>query len=382
MKDYYQLLNVSRWASPEQIKQAYREHAKHFHPDRHQNSPFFTERFREIQEAYEVLSDARRRADYDARQSSGTSGNTQAPPPRASAEQQSEINRQRNEINQQRAEIARQQTEIAHQQARVQEMEAELRQYQWLDGWRRRTDWFYSEWRQRQRNWRFGLLSIALLGIFWLFTGPFNRSLPIFLHSGDRILADARDDLRYGNNEKVISEVAMYLSTRYGPANISDQQRAALFVERARAKVNLENDSGAIRDYSLAVQFDLPDAATAYAERGVLFHQGGSPLAALKDFSAAIHLDSSSVAAYKGRAMLHFGATRYHDALADYQQLCRLQPMLPEYRKMVACCYWKLGEAGQACRHWQQAAREGSRAAADSAARHCIESDNFGTSNR
>ena len=63
-KDYYQLLGVSRDAAPEEIKKAFRKLAFQSHPDRnHQDGA--AERFKEINEAYEVLGDPEKRARYD-----------------------------------------------------------------------------------------------------------------------------------------------------------------------------------------------------------------------------------------------------------------------------------------------------------------------------
>jgi len=64
-KDYYGLLGVSRDASPEDIKRAFRRLAFQCHPD-HNNEEGSAERFKEINEAYEVLSDDRKRARYDS----------------------------------------------------------------------------------------------------------------------------------------------------------------------------------------------------------------------------------------------------------------------------------------------------------------------------
>jgi len=64
-KDYYQLLGVSDKASAEEIKKAYRKLAKQYHPDANQNDPKAAERFKEIGEAYAVLSDADKRKQYD-----------------------------------------------------------------------------------------------------------------------------------------------------------------------------------------------------------------------------------------------------------------------------------------------------------------------------
>lgn len=64
MSDYYEQLGVSRDASPEQIKKAYRRMAMKYHPDV-AAEPGADEKFKQIQEAYEVLSDERKRSIYD-----------------------------------------------------------------------------------------------------------------------------------------------------------------------------------------------------------------------------------------------------------------------------------------------------------------------------
>ena len=64
-RDYYQVLGVDKSASPEDIKKAYRKLAKECHPDLHPNDKTAEERFKELNEANEVLSDADKRARYD-----------------------------------------------------------------------------------------------------------------------------------------------------------------------------------------------------------------------------------------------------------------------------------------------------------------------------
>jgi curved DNA-binding protein CbpA len=65
VKDYYYFLGIKPNASPEDIKKAYRKLSLKYHPDKNENDEFFTDRFREITEAYEILIDKDRRKIYD-----------------------------------------------------------------------------------------------------------------------------------------------------------------------------------------------------------------------------------------------------------------------------------------------------------------------------
>ncbi|NLC08000.1 MAG: molecular chaperone DnaJ [Syntrophomonadaceae bacterium] len=64
-RDYYEVLGVNRGASEAELKKAYRKLALQYHPDRNKDDPKAEEKFKEINEAYEVLSDPQKRAAYD-----------------------------------------------------------------------------------------------------------------------------------------------------------------------------------------------------------------------------------------------------------------------------------------------------------------------------
>ena len=64
-KNYYDVLGVPRNATPDQIKSAYRKLAKQYHPDFHPNDAAAAEKFKEINEANETLSDDGKRKQYD-----------------------------------------------------------------------------------------------------------------------------------------------------------------------------------------------------------------------------------------------------------------------------------------------------------------------------
>jgi molecular chaperone DnaJ len=73
-KDYYVILGVSRSASQEEIKKAYRQQALKYHPDKNPGDPEAEERFKEAAEAYEVLSDPEKRDRYDRFGHAGVGG--------------------------------------------------------------------------------------------------------------------------------------------------------------------------------------------------------------------------------------------------------------------------------------------------------------------
>src|SRR5213596_1249108 len=73
-RDYYEVLGISRSASEQEIKSAYRKLALQFHPDRNPGNQEAEEKFKEAAEAYSVLSDAQKRANYDRFGHAGVGG--------------------------------------------------------------------------------------------------------------------------------------------------------------------------------------------------------------------------------------------------------------------------------------------------------------------
>src|ERR1044071_3248732 len=80
-RDYYEILGVARNAKPEEIKKTYRKLARKYHPDLNPNNKQAEEKFKEIQEAYEVLGDADKRKKYDQLGQNWKNGADFTPPP-------------------------------------------------------------------------------------------------------------------------------------------------------------------------------------------------------------------------------------------------------------------------------------------------------------
>ena len=64
-RDYYEVLGISKGASEDEIKKAYKKMARKYHPDLNPGDKEAEEKFKEVNEAYEVLSDADKKARYD-----------------------------------------------------------------------------------------------------------------------------------------------------------------------------------------------------------------------------------------------------------------------------------------------------------------------------
>src|SRR5579862_6362351 len=78
-KDYYDVLGVSKSSSNDDIRTAYRKLARKYHPDATKNDPKMTEKFKEVQEAYDVLGDATKRKNYDQFGHAGVAGGAGEP---------------------------------------------------------------------------------------------------------------------------------------------------------------------------------------------------------------------------------------------------------------------------------------------------------------
>ena len=64
-RDYYDVLGIKRNATQDEIRRAHRKLVRQYHPDVNRNNPQMGEKFKEVQEAYDVLSDKTKRAQYD-----------------------------------------------------------------------------------------------------------------------------------------------------------------------------------------------------------------------------------------------------------------------------------------------------------------------------
>ena len=78
-KDFYKVLGVDKKASADEIKKKYRSLARDLHPDKNQGDSAREEKFKAVSEAYDILSDSKKRAEYDEARSMFERGGFRAP---------------------------------------------------------------------------------------------------------------------------------------------------------------------------------------------------------------------------------------------------------------------------------------------------------------
>lgn len=130
MKDYYYLLGISRRASTDDIKKAYRRLSLKFHPDQNEGDAFFQQRFVELQEAYDVLSDADKRLLYDMELNMANvvqKNRTNIP---NSGSNDLQIQQKQKELQQQQENLQKREQQIADRELLLQHQELKFRNEQ------------------------------------------------------------------------------------------------------------------------------------------------------------------------------------------------------------------------------------------------------------
>ena len=345
-RDYYEVLGVPRSATDDEIKQAYRQLARRYHPDVSKMADA-EERFKELGEAYEVLGDPQMRPAYDARfvrngprspfRSNGggaPSGFGRGVQQRAAAERE-------------RREQRRAEAERREQAERERQPQGTVQYYNRGRDYAAKGDYdrAIQDYNQALRSAPNFAAAYYSRGLAYTAKGDYDRAIqdynqalqltPSFAAAYyNRGLAYKRK----GEYEWAKSDFNKALTLGYDRATVeallAELRREQ--AEREREKRDICYDRGnsharngrydrAIQDYNQALQHD-PSYVPAYNNRGVAWAVKGQYNRAIRDYDQALRLDPSYVAAYNNRGKAYARKGDYDRAIRDYDRALGRNP--------------------------------------------------------
>ena len=380
--NYYQILGVSTNATGEQIKAAYREFAKNFHPDLHRNSEFFKRRFQEVQQAYEVLSGDTTRKNYDRQHANGSTYHTETV-----AELNRKVTKLTNDVKlrdgqladagKKDLELTTANTDLKKEnsilQNRLAILESKVKQTLSPNGdLKSASKWDY--YFPSYLRYLLLLLLIGYLGIYFFGNRKANNNI---------IMAKecAKLDSLYESKSyvKVVHRVDSLLrcdavidsSDKALTFHTTRLERADFLIYRGLAKREMSNDTGAIRDFTLLIIKRKVENAVPYGQRATIKFQLGDTLGGLVDVNKAIGLLKDNSYARYARVSVLFAQRKYAESLADYKEIVKYHPLDEVALSGIGVCYYYLSKRDSACVMWRRASEMGSKDAITNVKEFC-----------
>lgn len=340
MKNLYQVLGLDQSATAADIQQAYKEFATHFEPHRHANSPFFTDRFKEVLGAYETLSDPVRRQEYDA-------------------------------------------------------------DHRTVAEWKFKTQQIEAAWAAaRDRGEvtigppRAGRGTAGLLGFLLGMVVALGASAGYLRWAGKlgsagteavvkapeekapdpRPAALARRLNALLDKEKFAQTVqsadSAVLQAPFADTTKPNPDRGQALFLRAIAKQELKDAPGALRDYDAAIRAGGRGAAV-FNNRGLLRQQTGDLLGAEQDFWLAVVLEPTAGLFHLNLGSLQLEQKNFAQAEAQLRAATAAEPTNPEAWLLLGNARHELKQAAAACEAWKKGAELGFEPAIENAQLFC-----------
>jgi tetratricopeptide (TPR) repeat protein len=220
--------------------------------------------------------------------------------------------------------------------------------------------------------WRNILLSGVILIIFGLCYKNYNISET----SIDLSKQCARiDDLIEAGKARIAIRIADSLiksKNAINPKKLLSRKGKKLFPSdiiwlRAYAKSQINNDTGAIRDYTLFLSDSnsAENRYSAYGNRGILKQGFGDIKGAFDDYAIAVKLNEKDPFTHWNRANLFVTIREYQKALKDFRAAIKTDPKDAEQIVNFGNCYYSIAQTDSACILWRKAGELGSKDAYD-----------------
>ncbi|MBC7448112.1 MAG: DnaJ domain-containing protein [Hymenobacteraceae bacterium] len=339
MNNLYQVLGLERSATPADIQRAYKEFATHYEPHRHANSPFFTDRFKEVMSAYEILSDPVRRQEYDAENRS-----------------------------------------VMEWKSRTQQIEAA-----WATA---RAGGEVKVGPPSAGRGTAGLVGFLLgaalaLGAGWgyvYYVKPLTTSASAVAEGEQKVAPDPRPGALSARMNRLLDKESFVQAVQVADSalkqvpfadtsKLNPERGQGLFL-RAIAKQSIKNDSGALRDYSAAIRVGGRGAAV-FNNRGLLRQQTGDLLGAEQDFWLAVAVEPEAALFRLNLGSLQLDQKNFAQAEAQLRRATVAEPGNAEAWLLLGNARHELKQAVGACEAWKKGAELGLEPAIENAQLFC-----------
>lgn len=329
---YYQILGVGVKASAEEIRSAYKKLALIHHPDRNQGSRFHEEKFKQILEAYQTLSDPKRRDQYDVKlfYKVMTRGNTPPPDPLYRGVPKTRREKEREEY-------------VKRRSAR----EA----YREYSGPPRRE-------RVTAQSFALTLLVLGTVVMILLWLGDFMNhwTAKKRLAEGSYALALELDPeygeayfARYRHRKTLHANPRLLLQDLNLAIRFTDQPEYPMFLERAGIYFEMDSIRNSIADYLKAKTIN-PKCDTAFFALGELYaYYLNNPRKALSYYDSTLVLVPASFRASYGKAYMLFRLKRFSPAIQQFNRSFELNPNDPSLFFYRGSSKLALGDTVGAC---------------------------------
>ncbi len=327
MNNLYQALGLERSATPADIQRAYKEFATNFEPHRHANSPFFTDRFKEVMTAYEILSDPVRRQEYDADNRSVMEWKSRTQQIEAAWA------------------AARAGGEVAVGPPSAGRGAAGLTGFLLGAALALGAGWGYLHY-----------VKLPALAAQTVAAAPKEEApdpRPAALTNRVNLLLDKAD---FPRAVQVIDSALQH--PPFADTSKLNPERGQVLFLRAIAKQELKDNPGALRDYTTAIRVGGRGAAV-FNNRGLLRQQTGDLLGAEQDFWLAVALEPDAALFHLNLGGLQLEQKNFSQAEAQLRAATAAEPANAEAWLLLGNARHELKQEAGACEAWKKGAELG-----------------------
>ncbi|WMJ74282.1 DnaJ domain-containing protein [Cytophagaceae bacterium ABcell3] len=352
---YYQILGISPTANQEEIKAAFKKLAVKYHPDKNPGSSFAEEHFKKVNEAYQVLSDPRKRKQYDLRQmyqrqrsysSTSTASYAEKPKPKPKASYKARRPSAKKKPGVKLAHVFMSLGIFAVL------IVAAVFFYNFMN--RFASDKYFAEG-----------IDLKAKGFYVQAYQKFSESVELNPENPDPYAERAAlrihlfDDYR-GSISDYNSHIAF-----------SEEPAAEVYFDRAMAYVNLKKYKPAVEDLNVFLSQYPENDSALFVRAEIKNYALSDPANAIKDYNKLLDIDDQLVDAWYGRGVGRLYVGQYDSSVIDLKRALELEPDRMEIVYHMGLAYFAKGDTVTACRDWKVADENGYEYAGEAYKKHC-----------